>query len=276
MQDQSEFYAALAAHASTARGGLRSALATERTATLDSAKRALAQTRDRETARLRRDLGSTEVAHTRALEALEAELEATRRACAGALLGEAFDPARGLPALVRAWRDEPGRKATSVIQQQWRELNERAEAELGAELGVHVLGACFMEQLAVEIPGSLSRLSGISQGMTVDIRCVEALGAWSRTAAGDPGAASDALERVESALVAVARRGAHATVEPRHEELFALHRANATRADLLGAIEAYNARWAKIDAENFAATYVPPPSLSERLRGWLTGDHAEP
>jgi hypothetical protein len=270
MDHDNNYRQQLAARVAVSKAALRVHDAAARAEGLEVAKREAAQLRAVEVARLRRELGAAESAHTTAIEALDAAAEATRRERADALLAKIFGP-DGLPALVAKWRVEPGRATTNAIHKLWAEFDATARAELGEALASHVLAVPFIDSIAAQVPGSMSRLCGVVLGGGVDSKTVGALGAWTRAA--DARAASDALEKLEAALLAVARRSAGAEVEARHVEQHALLSANATRGDLAAAYAAFTERDRKAANERFAATYTPPPAsptISERVMSWLS------
>jgi hypothetical protein len=269
MDTTTPFPQQLAATVATATPRVRAATHAERGAALTAATAEANQVAERERHRLQRELGTVDRLRANALAALEERAEAARRERAEVLLKKAFDT---LPAFIAQWRAEPSRAATTAIRTMWAELDKIAQLEIGDELGSHVLAAVFIDQISASVGGSLTRLCSVLVGAGANSSVIEALSQFRR--ANDPSAAVAALERLESALLTVARRGAGSAVEPRHEELFALHKRNATRSDLIRAIEEHNEKWCKLDAESFAASYVAPPpmpSISTRVMQWLGG-----
>jgi hypothetical protein len=273
---------ALARTAASKTAGLRSSVASERAAALAAAQAEVQQAGETDRWHRQRDAQECEQHVQATLAELADRAEEQRRACAAAVLAEAFESkSGGLRALIDQWRSEPTRLLTNAILLRWRELDRQCQAEVGMPLSDHVLATCFIDSIVAIDPSALLHLASHNYG--ANDSAVSALGHFTRAAT--PGDAQSALETLENVLLSVARRGAGQEVSEWQRKYHELRRSSATRGDLIAAQSVLGEQQRAAEQARFAASYVPPSNRerpvplpgqesgggwSETVWGWLS------
>lgn len=247
--------------------GLSSHTAAERQQALVAARTEVEAAAERDRARRDREAQHAAEQVKATLDALEARADEQRRACATSICKSAFTGDSSLSELIRVWRVEPTRVATAAIVTAWRALDERCQVELGAELGLHVMCAAFVDSIVAETPAALAYLAMVDVGIGVDSGTIEALGQW-RKAQG-VAEAERALAEIERALLVVARRP-QVEITSAHRELHALRKSTATRSDWSTAQAELGERQRAEATARFAREYKAPPLSPPPLLGGVS------
>lgn len=245
----------------------------DRIARTEEATISVRQLFEAELAATKRALRALEQQQGDTLAALAQRAKEHGRACAAAIVAEAFDTSKAdsLASLVARWRREPSRATTQAITACWADLTARAEAQLGAPLGDHVLAQTFVDQLVAERPAAVVPLAREDFGAAG--RVVKGL--FDFTRAASPVAAQTALEQIDHELQVAARHSGEAGAVglDYYRALHALRRTHATHGDLSNARSAFEADQRRCYAEKSAAEAAPPPpqrpSTAAHAISWL-------
>lgn len=258
-QPATSFETLIASHAPA----LKAPTFAERQAAVAEAQRELATVRERQLVALRAQVAELEQRGQAAHDRVAALADERARDLEQQLAGEIFASGEGtLTQLVAAFRREPTRQTALAVRSLFENYNTRALAELGEELTANVLGFIVAESIRKQ-PGCASIVNRVSDFTGDRILVPLAIVCHRPTAPADIVAA---LTDVETILLDEARIAAGSPPDAMQVELFERQRHNLTRRHLMVSAEEISSRHGAARAAEFARTYEPPPSLSERLR----------